>query len=385
MRTTFIQNGTPRSVLKLLVGSLCFAAACHETSEEVTPDAITANNLQQHVQFLAETTGVSTDAITYDETADLFFADGDMAITRTAIEEYLTGTDRTTTTTGRTEKTEQTRYTYLVNNSYVSTVKCYISEEVPTAWQAALRSALTQWDKIQGTRIHFTEVASSEEANIYVSTYYEDTDKVAYAYLPFANGTPGSAIMINTKYNGLIAATKLYTMVHELGHTVGFQHTDSAEDTHISSTPNTDTTSVMISTVSPWKGFSHFDHVASRVLYPGSYTGTNILYSGDQLEQGETIQSNDGRFTLIMQTDGNFVMYKNTIPKWATNTCCHPEINRITMEPGGNLVLSDTNNTVRWQSNTDNRPGAYLILQNDGNIVIYQSGFAKWASNTCCM
>ena len=50
-----------------------------------------------------------------------------------------------------------------------------------------------------------------------------------------------------------------------------------------------------------------------------------------------------------MQTDGNFVLYNDT--------------------------------AVVWKTDTQNNPGAFMILQNDANLVIYNfSNQALWAS-----
>jgi hypothetical protein len=52
------------------------------------------------------------------------------------------------------------------------------------------------------------------------------------------------------------------------------------------------------------------------------------------------------------------------------------------MQSDGNLVLYHVNNAPAWASNTAGKPGSYLIMQNDGNLVIYQPIVPVWASNT---
>jgi hypothetical protein len=44
------------------------------------------------------------------------------------------------------------------------------------------------------------------------------------------------------------------------------------------------------------------------------------------------------------------------------------------MQDDGNLVLYDTSNQARWESGTSGNPGAYLVMQNDGNVVVYRAG-----------
>ena len=39
---------------------------------------------------------------------------------------------------------------------------------------------------------------------------------------------------------------------------------------------------------------------------------------------------------------------------------------------------------VVWSSGTGGHPGAKLVLQNDGNAVIYDGATPLWATHTCC-
>lgn len=108
----------------------------------------------------------------------------------------------------------------------------------------------------------------------------------------------------------------------------------------------------------------------------------NALYEGEQLLQGQSIRSANGQLQLILQTDGNLVLYRGSVPLWNSNTWGRPYITRCILQSDGNLVLYDNNGTPYWDSRTSNRPGAYLILQDDANLVVYQGGGAAWASNT---
>ena len=52
------------------------------------------------------------------------------------------------------------------------------------------------------------------------------------------------------------------------------------------------------------------------------------------------------------------------------------------MQDDGNFVLYDQDNEPVWASNTGGNPGAYLAVQDDGNVVVYQDGSPLWATNT---
>src|SRR5215212_9493934 len=88
------------------------------------------------------------------------------------------------------------------------------------------------------------------------------------------------------------------------------------------------------------------------------------------LMPNQSLQSSNGRSLLIMQGDGNFVLYEahrgQQIPVWASNT---PGQNgaRVIMQGDGNLVVYTSGNQPIWASNTYGKPGAYLVMQDDGN------------------
>jgi hypothetical protein len=107
------------------------------------------------------------------------------------------------------------------------------------------------------------------------------------------------------------------------------------------------------------------------------------LNPGQPLFTDGSITSGDGRFRLIMQTDGNLVIYRTSDNRalWATGTQ-GTDVHRAVMQTDGNLVLYHVSNAPAWASNTAGKPGSYLIMQNDGNMVIYQPIVPVWASNT---
>lgn len=109
----------------------------------------------------------------------------------------------------------------------------------------------------------------------------------------------------------------------------------------------------------------------------------NRLNANQQLNVNDSITSNSGLFKLIMQADGNLVLYTlNINPLWASNTNGKPVVKAV-MQGDGNFVLYDTSNHAYWATNTNNHPGAYLIMQDDGNLVVYgPDNKPLWASNT---
>lgn len=116
---------------------------------------------------------------------------------------------------------------------------------------------------------------------------------------------------------------------------------------------------------------------------PPQQGGTGALQSGQSIAQPGSVKSLDGRFNLVLQNDGNLVLYfEGHGALWATSTSGAGH--KLAMQGDGNLVLYDAASKPAWASNTQNHPGATLAVQNDGNLVVYAGSTPLWASNTCC-
>jgi len=103
------------------------------------------------------------------------------------------------------------------------------------------------------------------------------------------------------------------------------------------------------------------------------------LLPGKHLTPGMGLRSPNGH-SLVLQQDGNVVLYNSKrVAIWSTNTKGYEPVQLI-MKPDGNLVLYSTNGQV-WASNTSGNPGAFLAVQDDGNLVIHRSGSQAETSN----
>src|SRR5262245_24686902 len=68
-------------------------------------------------------------------------------------------------------------------------------------------------------------------------------------------------------------------------------------------------------------------------------TGCGRMNAGTALGENDSLASCDGRFTLIMQGDGNLVLYMNGVGAlWASNTV-GPYKKFALMQGDGNLVV----------------------------------------------
>jgi LysM repeat protein len=117
----------------------------------------------------------------------------------------------------------------------------------------------------------------------------------------------------------------------------------------------------------------------------------DVLRAGESLGIDQKLTSSNGKYTLIMQGDGNLVLYtESNTPVWATSTQGSGAV-RASLQDDGNLVLytKEVERRFRrdvavavWASQTRGE-NVRLILQDDRNLVIYTSdGRELWASGT---
>ncbi len=120
------------------------------------------------------------------------------------------------------------------------------------------------------------------------------------------------------------------------------------------------------------------------IIDPGNNAAvvSDRLNAGDLLKLGESIKSKNGKNILRLQNDGNLVLY-NSDNKilWSSNTK-DKNVGTANMQKDGNFVIKDVYGTVVWATNTNGNPGAYLVVQDDGNVVIYIKTSQIWSTNT---
>jgi len=105
------------------------------------------------------------------------------------------------------------------------------------------------------------------------------------------------------------------------------------------------------------------------------------LPTNQQLRSNEYLMSANGKYRLVMQGDGNLVIYNGGRAIWATATR-KDDGKRIVLQGDGNLVMYGSGGSAPWATRTNGKPATRLVMQNDGNLVLYGEGKAFWASNT---
>lgn len=101
--------------------------------------------------------------------------------------------------------------------------------------------------------------------------------------------------------------------------------------------------------------------------------GTNVLGTNQSLSGNQFIRSHVGNHELVMQTDGNLVQYQEGVALWHTGTWGNPGAYAI-LQGDGNFVIYRSNGTPLWSTNTWGTPANALVMQDDGNVVLYGPG-----------
>lgn len=264
---------------------------------------------------------------------------------------------------------------------------------------AGLDLAIENYNQ-QGLRIRFARGPAADcSANITIDT---NSSTGGIAGFP-SGGLPYGQVFIGTGLQSFSTDVSEHVISHELGHTIGFRHTDyynrsiscgAGVDEGATSygavlIPGTPSTAVVGGSVmnacfrsSETGEFTASDVTALKALYSCT---SNVLSAGQELlaASQQKLTSCNGGYALVMQSDSNLVLYKaGGTPIWASGTW-NKAIRAAVMQSDGNFVEYNTSGVARWASNTNGNPGATLKLQDDGDLVILSStGALLWHTNT---
>lgn len=150
------------------------------------------------------------------------------------------------------------------------------------------------------------------------------------------------------------------------------------------------------------------DKSASSLVSGCNKGSTNTVPVGGSIKKGHWWGSTNRIYRLDFQNDGNLVLYHYTYPCnrhaiWSSKTddqratymFYDNEVDCLGIDgscwSAGNLVITNREGYPRWNAFSDPRihvnPGVYtpfyLIVQNDGNVVMYgRYGSPAWATGT---
>lgn len=114
---------------------------------------------------------------------------------------------------------------------------------------------------------------------------------------------------------------------------------------------------------------------------PALPTTCGRIDPGQGLGPGTSAASCNGRYLLTLQGDGNLVLAETGIARWSSATNGKNGW-AVVMQGDGNFVLYGPSAAPLWATGTDGAAGAWLAVQDDGDLVVYQNGTARWRSGT---
>jgi hypothetical protein len=121
----------------------------------------------------------------------------------------------------RIAEVEQYRTTNLV--SAPRTIKVSISNQLPSSYVAALDEAINRYNA-QNLTLTFSRVSSGAD----ISIVKGNGSYLASAGFPTSSGAPHNQVKVNSRYLGNNPGTNYLATIlaHEIGHCIGFRHTD---------------------------------------------------------------------------------------------------------------------------------------------------------------
>lgn len=277
-----------KSLTMLLLSSMVITSCQNDAdpaiSPTIDPEMSNSNPANESDPFVIKLTKMGFELKNIEEFKDYYLVEGDIIFDKS--KKNITG------------KPNQYYTNSLVGMNKVNNISVRMDPSIPTSgvddWRTAVNSAITYWNNIPSSRVNFI-FTTNATADITITSdngVLKD-NQIAAAGWP-SNSNPGTSIMINLDFSSNISVLegqKSYNIVHELGHCIGFRHTNwlirgeeinpSGNDLGANNIPYTsnDASSVMNggTALNSYSGFSTEDNYSARYLYPDHNTDLVIL------------------------------------------------------------------------------------------------------------
>jgi hypothetical protein len=100
------------------------------------------------------------------------------------------------------------------------------------------------------------------------------------------------------------------------------------------------------------------------------------------MENGNDLFSENGKFRLSFQSDGNLILYKGDDVIWNTETTGNEGASFRFQTDGNAIIYKDER--LLWSNNQDGNPNSFLLVRNDGDFIQYDRESLKmlWDSGS---
>lgn len=322
--------------------------------------------------------------------------EGDISFTTEQLMEYASGP---------LAKRTQAKTSYLVGAAYQGGIRVQIHSSA-SAWSSLINSAVKAWNDCH-SNLKMYVVSSSPHITIYSdessscpsSHRYLGYNTCAMASFPSSSGLPGATVSLNMNSTHMNTdAKRLYVITHELGHCIGYRHTnwsslgESTAET-IYSTPNGENASLMnggecgeVKTLSGYDRQSlHWLYSISKHEYSnfgknaGGWTSQNYYprmtgdVNGDG--KGDVVGFGNSAVQVSLSTGTGFGNSAN----WCSSYFCR-SVGGWTTQNDYPRFLGDVNGDGKDDIVGFGDAGVYVAISNGsgfGNAQKWYSGYAK--------
>jgi hypothetical protein len=182
-------------------------------------------------------------------------------------------------------RVEQWRWRDLVNTTWQPMIAVKIDPSIPVAWHTNIVTAVNDWNSIDQSRVNLY-ITNGSSVDITIRGENLDLGYYGYGEYPRGDGKTGTRVVLNLQDSP--EYRRKTTIVHEIGHCLGFVHTDQGDPSFAIQVPGTterDFKSIMNSGGAPnrqqsWEqngGFSSYDWQSLQILYPEQTAGDRVF------------------------------------------------------------------------------------------------------------